>query len=238
MPTDTSLKLRRAILLYEDDGTALATVNDIHLDGLKRPLIGAGHCLTRGALDEMVRKMSGLPQRREILPARVLLADGARMAWYCPSARRPIFFKTHDAGFNRAVSGREALHPCLLFIAEAGRMAVFALAGDERPSAETPVFRAPYYNLYENGLMCAGNIRLPDVLQAGDLPTWEEAFFGTNFTHSNLHGRDMPLTSHPRRHAGLWWHLTSRSLRAFPSRYLVPLTEDKASLTLGELVNR
>src|SRR5690242_10460346 len=99
---DVRLKPKRAILIYEDNQTALATVHQVvELDD-KTPTLLAGRLLTRETLAEMVRKMSGLPQTRSLLPEGVLCFDSGRLIWWVPAAKRPIFFKTRDNKFNEA----------------------------------------------------------------------------------------------------------------------------------------
>lgn len=238
------LELRRTLCLYEGDGEALATVHPVRTQGGRKTL-GPGQLLTRETLDEAVRKLAGLPQRREIIPERVLCADAGRLVWWSPQARRPIWFATQDAKFNRALNGRSVLQPALLFVAEPGRLAVLALATSERPTAETPVYRAPYFNLYHSeaklpGSMCRGNAPYPLGLFIADLDVWEKCFYQTQFTH-DCYGRQ-PLTLHPGGHNGLWRALAKPRAGAewirgqgqrFPVRWLAPL-----ELTLAQVVNR
>ncbi|HEY3281561.1 MAG TPA: PRTRC system protein B [Armatimonadota bacterium] len=231
------LTLNAAVLLYRSDRQALATLHAVGVPaGESQPVIGPGRLLTRDALTDLVRQLDGLPQTRELLPANVLLADSGRLAWWLPSERRPIFFATDDRSMNRELSGRTVLHPALLFVAEPGSLCVFAMTRSDRPTAQTPLYRAPYFNLWtpptgREGQMCAGNARLPRGLATSALDTWEQAFFLTNFSHTNV--PYSTLTSHPHGHAGLWWYCAQERVREFPTRYLVPL-----NLTVGEVVSR
>lgn len=238
-----ALRLKSAVLLYtsgadhsryftSETKPTLATIHDVQARPGQAPLLGAGRMLTRDVLDVLLRNLNGLPQKRQILPERILLCDGARMAWWVPSARRPLFFKTGDDKFTREMQGKEVWQPALLMMAEPGALHVFALAENARPHAETPLFRAPYFNVWTPGKMCNGNVRLPQQLSPADMPAWEKAFFETTFTSSN----GGKLTSHPEGHNGLWRGCAEA--KAFPARHLVALT-DKGSnraLTAGEVV--
>ncbi|MFN3652589.1 MAG: PRTRC system protein B [Armatimonadota bacterium] len=227
-----TMQLQRAILIYQSSSSgALATVHEVS-KGRRGSEIGPGRLLTRDVLESLARDLNQAPKTREVLSERILCADGSRMAWWLPSGRRPIFFRTRDPKWDRAMSGKVALHPPLLFIASPGQLAIHALAENRRPNADTPLFVAPYYNLYDHGGMCLGNVRLPGALSVDDLQAWEDGFFQTNFTHSNY--PQGQLTRHPQGHNGLWRELTSprrwatfirgRSPR-FPAQWLTPLKQ-------------
>lgn len=228
------MMLTRAILLYESNTQTLATVHDVMIRETEPPEILAGQCLTTEVIDELLRKLANTPVQRTLLPPEVLCDTGCLM-WWKPMTRLPIFFNTGNAKFNKEVNGKEVLHPPLVFLAKPGRLMIFALSHNERPTPETMLYRAPYYNLYAEGAMCSGNVRLPEVTLPGDIPMWEKAFFETNFTHSNI-GKG--LTNHPSGHDGLWRVAKEWSDEPFVegcahARYLVPL-----KMTLQEAVNK
>lgn len=234
------LVLRRSLLLYEDrSGAALATVHEVRQKdgkgkGHGRAEIGAGRPLTSEALAELVKDLSGQPQRREILPGHLLYADAGRVLWYRRAERRPVFFHTGRREFDAATNGKNALFPPLLFLAKPGNLWVWALRQDGRPDADTPVYRAPFLNIYEDGHMCAGTSKLP--LAVGyDVKLFEKAFFETTFTHSNY--RDH-LTAHPGGHDGLWTALVDPELRQWDPAWLLPVKNGKNPVRVGEVVNR
>ena len=215
----TSCELARAILLYTSGtGEALATVHEI-AEGALLP----GTPLDRNGLVELVATLSGPTGVRTILPERVLYSDASTLLWWCPSARRPIHFKSGKKELDEEISGKEVLHPPLVFLARQQSLSVWALRDNERPMASTQLFVAPYFNVYASGAMCSGNIRLPDSISPSNknLKEWELAFFETNFTHSNLDGKK--ITSFPGGHTALWKELTSPSYEHFPVGALAPL---------------
>jgi PRTRC genetic system protein B len=161
------------------------------------------------------------------MPGNVLLAEPDVLVWHTPPQRRPIWFKTRDTQFNSDVSGVKVWHPALLFIAQRSSLRVYALATHERPAAETPVYRAPYYNLGTNGVMCAGNTLLPETIFPSSIPKWEDCFFGTNFTHSNCSQEEITF----KGAHNLFWR-TMRTASQFCTAALRP-----AGVTLGELIN-
>lgn len=235
MENGVDMQLSRAILLYEAQGVAIATLHSILVnEGV--PTLLPGQCLTREHLMELMGRLSNAPVAKQLLSENVLCDTGC-LCWWKPACRAPIFFSTKEKKFNQEVSGKEVLHPPLLFLAKPGRLQIFALKENERPTAETVLCRAPYYNLYDEGAMCRGNVRLPEVCQVRDIPIWEKAFFETNFTHSNIGGQK--LTTHPGGHDGLWREMAApvktwcSGKEVFPGEMLIPL-----KLTLQEAVNK
>ena len=241
LPEGARMELTNALLLYTAPSHQMATIHKVYSPGEGAPVILPGECLTREGIEEILASLSKAPTKRHILPASVLCATPSLLCWWKPAKRLPIFFNTNEKKFNTEVSGKEVLHPPLVFLAKPGRLQILALTENERPTAETLLFRAPYYNLYggsgyDEGAMCRGNVRLPEVVLPRDIPLWEKAFFETNFTHSNFHGAK--LTSHPGGHDGLWrvareWGDEPFIEGCAHARYLIPL-----KLTLEEAVNK
>ncbi len=144
------------------------------------------------------------------------------IAWWRPAGRRRIFFHAQNDALN-ALSGHEVMHPPLVFRARDGELSVWALGQDKRPAGDTKLCRAPYFNVYDNGSMCTGSVRLPQQVRPDQLDKWEECFFGSNFAH----GAAQAITSHPESHTGYWTVLSKgNATKAMAMKYLrpVPLT--------------
>jgi PRTRC genetic system protein B len=198
-------------------------VNPVRADK-RGPRIGPGRPLSRDGIAEALRQLSGQTAARVIPPPHVLFADGGRMLWYRPSARRPIFFHTGRGEFDAALKNAQPLYPALLFLALPRQLFVWALASDARPGPEAPLYRAPFLNVYEGGSLCHGTFKLPAQV-TGDVKVWEKGFFETTFTHSNVH----TITRHPGGHDGLWRALAERKLKLAWPEWLVPLQAPKTA---------
>ena len=219
---------KRAIVLYQSTTSSLATIHDVDTDPAGKLMICAGELLTREALDSLVIQLNDASAMRSVLPANVLAFEGGRMVWWYPASYQPILFNSADNEFNTEVSGKSVHHPALVFMAEPKRLSAMALAINERPGPSTPLFRAPYFNVYAKGNMCSGSVLLPSILSPAEIPVWEEAFFRTNFTHSNVHGE--PLTTYKGGHNALWRAMVTA--RSFPIKSLVPM-----QITLERFIN-
>jgi PRTRC genetic system protein B len=219
--SERKFELRQAILIYEEPGrsAAAATVHKIELQD-HVPVILPGQPITLTGLETLANAL-GKRIENTLLPERILSITMAQMTWWCPAARRRIWFKptdsTKDAAALKKLNGKFVQHPPLLFIATSHSLRVLALADSSRPNARTKVFRAPYFNLDANGAMCAGTAKLPKTFGPSAMEAYEQAFFNSAFSHSNWGHQ---LTRHPQGHAGLWAEMAERKSE-FPTRYLV-----------------
>jgi len=124
------------------------------------------------------------------------------------------------------MNGKLYPHPALLFKACGTHLWVRALAKDERPTTETKLWMAPYWNCYDNGVCCTGSMKIPQEKSVTAIDLWEESFFQSEFTHAS------GVRKHVRFRGGflaMWQSLAGQT--AFPARYLVKLPQ-----ALGEFV--
>lgn len=219
-----SLLLKGALLVYGDDrGARFVTAHSaIYLQGTDAPRLGPGGPIGHDSVAELFRGLDDAPQERFVLPEQCLCWESNTFAWWRPAGRRRIFFQAKNDALN-ALSGKEVMHPPLVFRARRGELAVWALDEDKRPTADTRLCRAPYFNVYENGLMCSGSVRLPEQPRPDQLEKWEECFFGSNFAHGNTQG----VTTHPKSHTGYWEAMAkNNATKSAAMKYLhrLPLT--------------
>ena len=95
------------------------------------------------------------------------------------------------------------------------------------PTAETPLYMAPYWNCYDNGVVCTGSMRIPREKSVAAIDGWEGAFFQSEFTHA---AGAIKRTNYPGGLLGLWQHVMGKD--EFPTRYLV-----NAKQNLAEFIN-
>ena len=228
---DRNFSLRSAILIYTDGAAAAATVHDItHAHGC--PVIRPGRPVALDGLEELAVTL-GKSAGTVWLPEQVVMLSAGKMAWWCPSGHRRIWFKPshlddsrkEEAAILASINGRKVWHPPLLFVTTyhrgQGSIHVYALLRDGRPQATADLYTAPYWNLNAGG-MCNGNIQLPDAPSPDNIGAFEAAFFNSSFTHSSYGDR---LTLHPGGHHGLWQELARRKTKpdaAYWRRVLVP----------------
>ncbi len=119
-----------------------------------------------------------------ILPAKVLHINTQGtgcVIWYTPPQEVSLFF----AAALDMPSGKAHV-PALVWKADKERLAVFALKGSQKPQLHTPLFHAPFFNIYEGGDVCMGTVAV-DIKQSECLEDfitkWESYFWNSYFSH-------------------------------------------------------
>lgn len=101
--------------------------------------------------------------------------------WYTKPVKRQLFFVE-----NLGIPNGIAYVPSLLWVADKYKLHIYALKTDRKPTENTPLYHAPFFNVYAEGNVCMGtvdvNIRnsasLEEFTQA-----WENYFFNSYFSH-------------------------------------------------------
>jgi PRTRC genetic system protein B len=138
-------------------------------------------------------------------------------------------FYENSEGKAAALNGRSFPQPALVWRVSDGQLQLRALTENKRPSASTKLAVAPYWNLSDNGAVCAGSMRQPSGVSVATIPAWEKGFYESAFTHANV-GR---LTRHEGGFEGLWDSLTGKQKR-FPVDFLIILPQTLAQFVRGE----
>jgi PRTRC genetic system protein B len=140
-----------------------------------------------------------------------------------------MFFAAHDKDAYR-LNGQRFCQPPLVWKVTRGDLWVRALHENRRPTAQTTLMIAPYWNVdSETGWTCQGSMRSPEDPSVNAIPAWEHAFFQSEFTHQTGARR---LTMHPGGLLGLWSSLAGGGGK-FSPKYLVSANE-----TLQEFILR
>jgi PRTRC genetic system protein B len=201
------------------------TLHDVMHDGAAARLAEGQLMTPQMFIDLMTGLGRSVPA--EILPASVLVRTAEMIVWWAPACERTMFFSDHGSAPDlRSMNGKLYPHPALLFKACGSHLWVRALAKDERPTAETKLRMAPYWNCYDNGVCCTGSMKIPQDKSVAAIDLWEESFFHSEFTHAS------GVCKHVRFRRGflaMWQSLAGQ--KAFPAKYLVKLPQ-----TLAEFV--
>ncbi|MCW4451176.1 prokaryotic E2 ligase family D protein [Kaistella sp. BT6-1-3] len=129
-------------------------------------------------------------KRREFLNPKGILAtnilhinpsENASVIWFTKSGKRNLFFSG-----NLEIPNGIGEVPALLWFATERNLTVFALANNRRPTENTLLFYAPFFNVYENGNVCMGTVDV-DIKKSASLEEftqkWEDYFFNSYFSH-------------------------------------------------------
>jgi PRTRC genetic system protein B len=225
-------RLEKALLVYGQSDYnfyparhPFLTLHSVVHNG-QEPSLGVGELVTPNALIDLLESL-GQEVKAEILPANILVRTSETLIWWIPAGQHLLFF--NDRGSDKTMTdlnGKKYPNPALVFRAAGSCLWVRALAASERPTAETPMYMAPYWNCYANGVVCNGSMRIPQQKSLASMRVWEDAFFNSEFTHATGNSRQ---TRHPRGFLAMWKYLQGK--KTFPSRYLVNVKQ-----TLAEFV--
>lgn len=223
------LNLTKAVLIYSGGhGQGYATVHEaISGPNLAQPSLSAGVPVTKSALVALMNDL-GSAESYGFLPANVLAVGRNHLVWWSPPQKRTIWFK---AQAPIGVRCGTTVHPGLVFAVIDGNWAIYAVKGTERPTADSHLFQAPYFNVWESGQICTGNVVLPDLSSVERMAAYESAFFGSYFTHPNIMKKGR-LTRFRGGPFALWNSLLKRPRKVFPENSLAPLGR-----TAGDLVH-
>ena len=218
--------LKQAVLVYEEGNRAFATLHEVKSRPDGPSYLCAGQSVTTGFLETLAKGL-GASMAAEVLPENVLARTPELIAWWSPAQARLMFFGDGDPK-TRHLNGKNYPHPALVFMIRGRELFIRALRENRRPKPDARLMNAPYWNTDSRGQVCLGSMRVPDENSVGSLPSWENAYFASEFTHPSGAIR---LTSHPGGFLGLWSSLAER--KRFPAKFLA-----ESKQTLQEFVER
>ncbi|MBB2145729.1 PRTRC system protein B [Pedobacter sp. LMG 31464] len=102
--------------------------------------------------------------------------------WHTPSKQVNLFFKA-DLG----IADGMAQIPPMLWKAGKHSLQVFAMKTDDRPIESEQLFHAPFFNVYESGAVCMGNVKkqIPNGCSLIEfMSLWEKFYFNSTFSHT------------------------------------------------------
>ena len=175
--------LAKAVLIYQEQvhrREQFATVHDIVREGTvpQRPQLGPGRLMSTAFLRKLAQ---GLQRKAKavLLPENVLAYTNDLLIWWTPPRCHPLFF-SEGAEDRAQVNGQTCPHPSLVWKVWRGRLSLRALIESRRPSAETLLMVAPYWNTDPNrGHVCEGSMLRPKETDVTTMLEWEEAFFNS-----------------------------------------------------------
>lgn len=223
MTSEEQVVLKNAILIYDREGRVgdnrpFATTHPItNLGNTKQPnyQIMPGTPVTKRALISALGNLANEFQPKiEFVPENVISHSQVHLMWWMPAGQRSVFFNCEGI----AKRGSVAPNPALVFLVYGKNWFVFALKKNQRPTENTELFHAPYFNVYDTGLICAGSADTPNGTEIATMAKWEQAFFGSKFTHINGSVR---RTTYKKGIFALWNELLDGEYKnGFPVRYL------------------
>lgn len=213
---------QKAFVIYEQQGAAKHIyIESYDIDEQGCPVNAHPLSMTEAgklckALQTTEKKKSSFLTPKGLLPKNLvyLRTDNLPYAiWHTPVQSVKLYFKD-DLGIQCGL----AYVPALVWKATRTHLALFAITEDE-VGAETPLFNAPFFNLYDDGRVCMGNVRLDikkDCALEDFIRLWQDAFFNSYFSHM-IDGHN-PVKGNIVQ---LWKRLSGTG-KPFPTEKLIP----------------
>jgi PRTRC genetic system protein B len=219
--------LHEALLVYRGrSNTSFVTRHEVHGQKDAAPVLGPAQPLTVSFIDSLVRSMRG-NIKAEILPDNILAKTDRMIAWWTPRRRRLMFYQNSE-GKAQELNGKVFPQPPLVWLVQDGSLHIRALIDNKRPLGATRLAVAPFWNVSSDGGVCTGSMRRPESASVATIGSWEQAFYESNFTHSNV-GR---LTRNKGGFDALWTGLAGKR-QVFPKDALIALPETLSQFITG-----
>ena len=190
---------KSALVFYEANGTD----NDIYVEHFDMDKNGSpinAHPLTEREANALAKSLQTEKNKDKaflksngILPTNILHinpnTDKGAVLWYTKGQERQLYF-VNDLNIPSSM----AYVPPMVWYANKNSLWVFALASDRRPTEKTPLYFAPFFNIYEDGRVCMGSVTISIKNSASVeefIGAWEDYFFNSYFSH--LLGNNSPI---------------------------------------------
>ena len=160
---------------------------------------------------------SSFTQSKGLLPDNVLYLNASNQGcviWYTPAQEVQLLFTQ-----SLIIPSGGAFVPPLVWKADKAALHLYAVKSKSRPDMQTPLFHAPFFNMYANGGVCMGTVDIDmehvSCLEAF-IEQWESYYWNSYFSHliqdaSPVRGNIVQL-----------WQEQVASKRRFPLNILMP----------------
>lgn len=121
---------------------------------------------------------------KSIISSNILLIDNSengKVIWYTESCEKELFF-SKGLGIPNGIANV----PALIWCANKQHLKIYAIDSNHRPTEDTQLFHAPFFNVYDSGSVCMGTVDTK-IKKSASLEeftaTWENCFFNSYFSH-------------------------------------------------------
>lgn len=227
-------KPRHVIVCYSDGKDSYLELHD-YQTAYGKIQMGAGKPLTRSALKKMLSLVTSHDKSiqatiKNMLPQNILYIDqriGKHIIiWYQPATAQQMHFK------SMSIKSGTSKVPAMIYAVSDDKLYVYALNSGRRPDFKTKLFHAPFFNVYEDGSVCMGNVKKPEGIVdiASAMDAWEKAFWCSEFTQHVWGRAYKSLPSFWRK------RLKAKRKTSFPNKMLVAQNKIKHFRTLCEKI--
>ena len=217
---------KSALVFYQTDSpNSGAYVEYFDMDKNGNPI--NAHPLTVKEAQKLSKSLNIQKQEKDkkflkpkgIIPSNILytnsteLSQNEKVVWFTKAQKKDLFF-VEDLN----IPNGKANVPPLLWVANRRSLKIFALKSNIRPSENTPLFHAQFFNIYQDGRVCMGTVDV-NIAHSASLEeftkSWENYFFNSYFSH--LMNEHNPIKGNC---VNLWKNLVETK-EVFPKELLI-----------------
>lgn len=213
-----SFVAEQALIVYKNDGVNYNEYPPLAHVVMSHRIENGQICEGRPVTREMLLSLAQLAlpivtAQAAFLPENVLFLSQTEdlTVWWVPAQRRNLFFDSSTG----VKSGMFPIPPTV-FALKGAKLHVWAFKINRRPSPDTQLLTAPYFNQMGGATICTGSIEKPKTHGVAAIKAWEQLFFDSTFTSAG-EPRLKGISA-----AALWKSLRGEK-RTFPIDRLVPL---------------
>lgn len=136
------------------------------------------------ALDTTCERNKAFLKPKGMIANNILYLDPSRdglVIWFTKGDNKRLFFMD-----KLGIPNGSANIPPLLWMADKQRLYLYALKSERRPTENTPLYHAPFFNIYDNGNVCMGTVDV-NIKKSASLEeftaAWGNYFFNSYFSH-------------------------------------------------------
>lgn len=180
----------KALVVYRSEGAdsnCYVEAFDMDEDGFMvnaHPLATTESRALAKALDVSDALKKAFLRPKGLMPSNVLYINPEQNGfaiWHTPPMSANLFFAP-----QLDIPNGTANLPHLLWVAAKSGLQVFALKDTDQPTLDTELYHAPFFNLYKNGKVCMGTVKVKvnehSYLEEF-MSQWQEYFFNSYFSH-------------------------------------------------------
>jgi PRTRC genetic system protein B len=223
----------KALVIYrsQQEEDAQIYVESYDMDDSGRPINAHPLDMQESAILAKALDSSDELQRDFLKPKKLLSEnvlyinpsyDGC-VVWHTPAQEADVLF-VKELG----IPNGKAKVPALLWKADKEHLHIYALKNNKRPVENTPLYYAPFFNMYEDGTVCMGTVNVEieaSTCLEDFISQWQHYFFGSYFSH--LISGHKPVKNNIVQ---LWQEQVNRK-QDFPNEVLI-----KSTRTIKDLI--
>jgi len=177
----------KALVVFSTPQTGQYYIESYDMDASGQPInahplsVNEGNALSAVLCSEQARQFFS---SKGLIPENVLFIDPGTSGcaiWHTPEMEHDVLF-----GDDLPIENGKAHLPQMIWKASRSKLEVHAILTKGRPTLDTPLYYAPFFNMEPDGKVCMGNVNIeiePGCALEDFIGKWQKYFFHSTFSH-------------------------------------------------------